>query len=133
MIFIDTGAYLARYIQADQFHEKAIDLWEKIEKKEIKCYTSNFVLDELATLLFRKTGSGFAEIRMMNIYASTRIEILRPMKDEEITAISFMKKYSGHEISYTDCISFSLMKKNKLNTVFTFDEHFVYAGFRYFK
>ena len=133
MIFIDTGAFLARYIQADQFHKKANALWAKIEKKEMKCYTSNFVLNELATLLFRRTGADFAEIRMMNIYSSTRIEILRPIKEEEMTAINLMKKYSEHEISYTDCISFCLMKKNKLNTAFTFDEHFSYAVFHFFK
>jgi predicted nucleic acid-binding protein len=133
LIFIDTGAFLARYIQADQFHKKASALWTKIEKKEIKCFTSNFILDELATLLFRRTGADFAESRMMNIYASTRIEILRPTKDEELTAITLMKKYSEHEISYTDCTSFCLMKKNKLNIAFTFDEHFSYAGFQFFK
>lgn len=133
MIFIDTGAFLARYIQADQFHKKATDLWTKIEKKESKCFTSNFILDELATLLFRRTGAAFAEERLMNIYASSRIEILRPAKEEELAAIAFMKKYSEHEISYTDCISFSLMKKNKLNTVFSFDEHFTYPGFSFFR
>ena len=81
------------------------------KKKERKCFTSNFVLDELATLLFRRTGAGFAETRLLNIYASSRIQILRPTKDDEITAITFMKKYSDQEISYTDCISFCLMEK----------------------
>ncbi len=133
MIFIDTGAFLARYIEADQFHKKANELWAKIEKKERKCFTSNFVLDELATLLFRRTGAGFAETRLLNIYASSRIQILRPTKDDEITAIAFMKKYSDQEISYTDCISFCLMEKNRLDTAFTFDGHFSYAGFTNFK
>jgi hypothetical protein len=133
LIFIDTGAFLARYIQADQFHKKAIELWLKIEKKEKKLFTSNFILDELATLLFRRTNAEFAEERMLNIYASSRFEILRPTKEEEIAAISLMKKYSEHEISYTDCISFCLMKKNKLNTAFSFDKHFAYANFHLFK
>lgn len=133
MIFIDTGAFLARYIKADQFHKKANELWLKIEKKENKCFTSNFVLDELATLLFRRTGAEFAESKIQNIYASTRLEILRPSKEDEMEAIALMKKYSEHQISFTDCISFSLMKKNKLNIAFSFDEHFTYPNFNLFK
>ncbi len=29
-IFIDTGAFIARYIASDQYHLKAIEQWQKI-------------------------------------------------------------------------------------------------------
>jgi hypothetical protein len=133
LLFIDTGAFLARYIQSDGFHNQANKLWSKIEKKGLHCVTSNFVLDELATLLFRRTYPKFAESRMINIYNSTSIEIIRPSREDELFAISLMKKFSDHEISFTDCISFSIMKKKKLSTAFSFDRHFSIAGFLLYK
>jgi len=32
-------------------------------------------------------------------------------------------------VSFTDCVSFSLMRRYKLSRVFTFDRHFAAAGF----
>ena len=46
MIFIDTGAFLARYLSHDQYHYLAKVTWEKLTSRRESCFTSNFVLDE---------------------------------------------------------------------------------------
>ena len=46
MIFIDTGAFLARYLPNDQHHRSAVSVWEKLGSNRENCVTSNFVLDE---------------------------------------------------------------------------------------
>lgn len=129
MIFIDTGAFIARYIKADQNHPKSTKLWHKIKENQETCYTSNFVLDETFTLLGRRAGYMFAAERAEKIYASAFIKILRPQEQEEIDAIELLKKYADQSMSYTDCISFTLMKKERIKTVFSFDKHFQYAGY----
>ena len=54
MTFIDTGAFLARYLQRDQFHDRALEAWQELENAVSEdCFTSNFVLDETFTLLGR--------------------------------------------------------------------------------
>ncbi len=63
MIYIDTGAFLARHLSKDQYHGQAISFWNSIQKKGEACMTSNFVLDEAFTLLGRLAGSGFAAKR----------------------------------------------------------------------
>jgi len=45
-------------------------------------------------------------------------------------AISFFEKYSDHRLSFTDCVSFVLMKSKNIKKVFTFDYHFQLAGFQ---
>jgi len=92
--------------------------------------TSNFVLDETFTLLGRRAGYGFAAQRAKNIYASESLDILRPSREDEMTAISFFEKYSDQRLSFTDCISFVLMKSRKIKRVFTFADHFRLAGFQ---
>ncbi len=38
-------------------------------------------------------------------------------------------KFAGQKVSFTDCVSFSLMRRHGLNRAFTFDRHFADAGF----
>lgn len=129
MIFLDTGAFLARFIQKDQYHLQAVKSWKKIQKDSEKCATSNFVLDETLTLLGRRAGYQFAYERARNIYASKALLILRPDQNDEIAALDYFSKYGDHAISFTDCISFTLMDRMRIKRVFTFDKHFSWAGY----
>ena len=52
------------------------------------------------------------------------------MREDELKAIDLFEKYSNLEVSYTDCISFVLMSKNRIKRVFSFDKHFELAGFK---
>ena len=92
--------------------------------------TSNFVLDETFYLLGRRAGYSFAVQRARNIYASELLNILQPSREDELKAIGFFEKYSDQRLSFTDCVSFVLMKTKKIKRVFTFDPHFQLAGFQ---
>ena len=129
MIFIDTGAFIARYIERDQYHKTAVDYWNEISRRQLRCCTSNFVLDETFTLLGRMAGNNFAAERARNIYASLSLQILRPDASIEVRALAFFSKFSDKEISFTDCTSFALMRRERIKTAFTFDSHFSQAGF----
>jgi len=130
MIFIDTGALLAKYLNSDQYHKKASTKWRQIEKSKQKCITSNFVLDETFTLLGRRADYKFAAEKANIIYSSKVVEVVRPEYNDELAAIEIFQKFSDQKISYTDCISFVLMKRTKTKRVFSFDRHFVLAGFK---
>ena len=130
MIYVDTGAFLARYLSRDQYHQKAGAFWKKIRKNQESCFTSNFVLDETFTLLGRWAGYDFASQKALKIYASKLLIILRPTREDEIKAIEFFQKYADQNVSFTDCISFVLMRKNKIKRVFSFDSHFERPGFK---
>ena len=113
MIYIDTGAFLARHLSKDQYHRQANTFWDSIRKKTETCMTSNFVLDETFTLLGRRAGYSFAAQRAKNIYASELLNILRPSREDELKAIGFFEKHSDQRLSFTDCVSFVLMKIKK--------------------
>jgi len=80
MIFIDTGVFLARYIEKDQLHYHTTAFWSDLMMQLKRLVTSNFVLDETATMPGRRTGYGFSAKCLLNIYASSLIQILRPEK-----------------------------------------------------
>lgn len=129
MIFIDTSAFLARYVRRDQYHRRARKGWTEISRRRGKCFTSNFVLDETFTLLARRTSYPFAVERARNIVASTILEVLRPAAEDELRALELFEKYADQRVSFTDCISFVLMRRARITRAFTFDSHFARAGF----
>jgi predicted nucleic acid-binding protein len=133
MIFIDTGAFLARYLPADQHHKDATALWNKIRLTHERCATSSFVLDETFTLLARRASYAFAAEKARIIYAANSLEILRPDSLTELAALNWFEKFADQEVSFTDCVSFALMRGAGIQTAFSFDSHFERAGFKKWK
>jgi predicted nucleic acid-binding protein len=129
VIFVDTGAFLARYVPQDEHHRRARRAWSEIERGRRRCFTSNFILDETFTLLGRRSSYAFAAERARALLASTALTILRPDADDEAKAVDLFAKFADQKVSFTDCVSFALMRHHGLNRAFTFDRHFADAGF----
>jgi predicted nucleic acid-binding protein len=91
--------------------------------------TSNFVLDELLTLLARRASYEYAARRARVLLASHCLKILRPDESIELAAVAAFEKYADQKVSFTDCTSFVLMRSHGLQRAFTFDRHFALAGF----
>ena len=129
MIFVDTGAFLARYLQRDEHHEDAIEGFALLERDRRPAVTSIHVLDETITLLGRWAGAAFASERARAIYASRVLRILRPTEDQELDALGEFERFADQTISYTDALSFVLMREADIQEAFAFDRHFPPAGF----
>jgi uncharacterized protein len=131
-IFIDTGAFVARILRDDQFHEEASKGWLMIQHIQGPIYSSEHILDETATLIARRAGYDIASEWLHRHLKSKLIAWLSTRETDLFEATNLMKKYSDQKISFTDCLSFVLMKREGCKTVFTFDKHFQRAGFNLF-
>lgn len=129
MIFVDTGAFVGRFLANDQYHASALRLWDKVEAANEPCVTSSPVLVETITLLARRTSAAFAVEKARLIYSSAAFEILRPSAADESAALAVALKFADQRLSFTDCLSFVLMQRAGLRRAFTFDAHFALAGF----
>lgn len=126
MNFVDTGAFLALFHQNDQHYREAGPLWRSLE---LPAVTSNHVIAELAKLLAHRAGYRFAVDTIADIYLSETFRILSSTREDEIAALQWMRKYADQGVSFTDCVSFVLMRRYRIRTAFTFDRHFRVAGF----
>lgn len=123
---------IARYHSRDNHHDDAIDYLRKIESGQAgvtRLYTSDYVIDEVITTIFARTGS-FESTRK---YGQTLVEskaIERLTVDEETFNQSWevFKKMGEIGLSFTDSTSAVLMKRKEINTIFAFDEHFKKIG-----
>jgi predicted nucleic acid-binding protein len=91
--------------------------------------TSDYVIDEVVTTIFARTGS----FELTKAYGQAIIDskaIDRLTVDEETFAESweFLKKMGSIGLSFTDATSAVLVKKEEIQAIFTFDEHFKKLG-----
>ena len=66
---------------------------------------------------------------LADLYKSPKIDIVQSGREDELDALRWMRKYADQDISFTDCVSFALMRRHKIRAAFTFDRHFKLAGF----
>lgn len=128
-VFVDTGAFLAKEIQRDQHHVEAIEAWRRLSETPDVLYTSEHCIDETATLLARRTNYAFAASWGADLLGSG-ITVLRAEPPDWENGFRMMRKFADQGVSFTDCLSFSLMKRQRITWVFGFDHHFSAAGFR---
>lgn len=132
-IFIDTGAFLAREMTADQHHEEALKRWQKAVEMQAPLYTSFHVLDETVTLLARRTTYAWAADWGNDVLECPDIECIQEEPEDWRKAMRLMGKYADQGISCTDALSFVLMKKHGITKALGFDRHFSAAGFTLLK
>lgn len=129
MILIDTDAFLSRFIVRDQFHESAQKAWGELRASRARCFTTNLILNETFTLLGRRAGHTYAAERARQLLTSRALVILRASHEDEVEAVEVFEKFGDQQVSFTDSVSFVLMRSQRLIRAFTFDEHFALAGF----
>ena len=92
--------------------------------------TSNYVLDETFTLLRARLGVKTADTFRQSLIQSTQaVKIIRVSVADEAQAWQWFGK-DWTKLSFTDCVSFALMRRLRIARVVSFDEHFRRAGLR---
>jgi predicted nucleic acid-binding protein len=124
-VFIDTSAFCALTIPKDQHNFIAKSLYRQIQKDKAILYTSDYVLDEVYTLLKNRSSHATA-VKFMNQMDKCSMTILRVNEDIEDAAKIIFKKFDDRRLSFTDCTSFALINQFNIEAVFAFDEHFKY-------
>jgi predicted nucleic acid-binding protein len=128
-IFVDTGPWLALHDNHDQFHKQAIEAKSRIAKEKIELVTSDFVFDESLTFIRYRVSHNAAVVFGTSLLQSSIVTLVSVDTDVMHLAFEIFKKYKDQDFSMTDCTSFALMKRFKLQTCFTFDSHFLQMGF----
>ena len=128
-VFIDTGAFIARAVAKDQHHTTAVRAWSSLKDDRLAIVSSEHVFDETLTLIARRVGYPYAADWGDLHLASARIEWLRARPEDLRVALAVMRKFADQAISFTDCVSFTLMRRERMKIAFSFDKHFSIAGF----
>jgi len=129
-VFIDTGFFKALVDGGDDFHSQAEKLWQKLREGGKALIISNYIIDECLTVIRVKCSLEKAlKFRDLLAENSQIVKIMRVTASDEAGAWQwFVKNWS--KLSFTDCVSFALMKRLGIKQAAAFDEHFKRAGFK---
>lgn len=128
-IFVDASAWIALADKDDFHHRVAASHYPSIFKSHKTLVTSNLVIAEAYIVLLNELGHKAAIEFLERMKASPRILKICSGEAIESEAEDILKKYIDQDFSYTDAVSFAMMKQHKIKKAFCFDIHFVTAGF----
>jgi len=125
--FIDTSAFLAVLNADDENHQKAKKKWEEFVSQEETLVCSNYVLVETLALIQNRFGMEGLRVFQEDVVQVLTIEWV----DESLhqVGVASMLAANRRELSLVDCISFDMMRRLGIKTVFAFDKHFKEQGF----
>jgi predicted nucleic acid-binding protein len=128
-VFVDTGAWVALADKDDSHHRHAASSYPSIFKNHKNLVTSNLIIAETYIILLKELRHKAAIEFLERIKASPRILRIYSNENVETEAEGILAKFTDQNFSYTDAVSFVIMKRQKIRKAFCFDKHFVTAGF----
>lgn len=125
-IFVDTGVFVALRNADDEYHERSVGLMRRALRSEFgRIYTSDYVIDEaVTTALVRTRRHDLAVDVGEYIIESPRVTKLWVAKDGFNAGWEMFKRLKDKPMSFTDCISLALAKKNNIKQIMSFDSGF---------
>ncbi|MBI4614747.1 MAG: PIN domain-containing protein [Planctomycetes bacterium] len=128
-IFVDTGGFYALLAGRDDRHREACRILHGAPRKRQTFVTTDYVLDETATLLKARRLRQLLRplFETLASSAACRIEWTDSARFERV--LRFFLKHQDQDWSFTDCASFVVMQESGLSRALTKDEHFRQAGF----
>lgn len=80
-------------------------------------------------ILRKALGHRAAVSFLESLRQSPRIQKIYSTLELEQEAEKILRQYADQSFSYTDAVSFTLMRQRSIGEAFAFDQHFVTAGF----
>ena len=128
-LFIDTWGWLVLEDSKDPQHQAASRIYAETAKAAGNILTTNFVLDETISRLFRRRPFDEASRFAKGLLGSRFIGIA------EITPPRFRRAFDMRltfrdkpDISFTDLTSMAVLQELKIMDILTGDRHFIQAG-----
>ena len=126
-IFVDTGAWYALIDRRDPDHPAVKEILNHWKGRLV---TSNFVVDESVTLLRYRLGFEPAHLFGREARGGALAQLHRVSPRDEDAAWSIFERYRDKTFSFTDCTSFALMERLRLDTAVALDGDFRSYGLR---
>lgn len=131
-LFVDTWGWLALRDKGDRQHKRAVAAFDLALAGEGHMLTTDYVLDETFTLLFRRLAVHKAKESMDFLMAAIEDGslLLAPVTEARFReAVKLRTRYKDKpEISFTDFTSMVAMQELGVRRILTEDRHFTQVG-----
>jgi uncharacterized protein len=128
-LFVDTWGWLALADRSDAKHRAAAECYAQQSRQAGRILTSDFVLDELWTLLFARRPFDEAAKFANALLASPFVAVEWVTRERFNAAMQLRLKFSDKpKLSFTDLTSITIMRELRITDVMTATSHFMQVG-----
>jgi uncharacterized protein len=126
MIFVDTSVWFAAYIVEEPDHDSCESL---LTKPPSRLVTTDYIVDELLTLLVARGHRSMAKYLGRLLFSEQAAEIVWVERADLDAAWQVFDTFDDKAWSFTDCVSFAVMKRLGITEAFALDDDFRQFGF----
>ena len=131
-IFIDTWGWLTLRDRREARHREVDRFYREVRRRRDSVYTSDYMLDETTTLLFRRLPFVRAKESLQYIQQAIAegypcLEWITPQRFEKAIELRF--RFQDKPLtSFTDLTSMVVMSEREIEELLTEDDHFLHVG-----
>jgi uncharacterized protein len=128
-LFVDTGGWIALVNADDRYHALAAASYPAFLARYRRLLTTTLIVAETYVALRLAFGHAVA-VRFLDLVEASQ-RILRVAVDPQLerAAEELLRRFHDQRFSYTDAVSFAVMRSLAVTDAFAFDQHFSTAGF----
>ncbi len=124
--FVDTSAWLALANRSDPARP---GVEASLRSRRGRLVTSNHVFDETVTFCSTRLGHDAAMLMGRMLRNAAEVQLVHASAADEQAAWSLFLDRPDKQYSFTDCVSFVLMRRLKLDVAIAMDADFRREGF----
>lgn len=131
-LFIDTWGWVTLFNRQEARHQEISRYYHKFRQQRGRAYTTDYVLDETFSLLFRRLPFTHALTTLERLETAASqgyltVEWITPARFEAAKTLR-RKLQDKPLISFTDLTSMVVMAELEISQVLTADAHFTHVG-----
>lgn len=136
-LMIDTWGWLTLRDRRERWHDEVNTFFQDFRDQNGVIYTTDYILDETFTMLYRRLPLSLAKGSIELIDKSINqgyvtLEWITPNRFEKAKGLR-LRFHDKPMISFTDLTSIVVMRDLNINQILTEDEHFLKIGMGFLK
>ncbi len=128
-VLVDTSYLIALDLASDQDHDAAARHWQSVAANLPQIVVTSFIFDETVTFFNNRGHHAKARQVGNSLLSSPSVQFVHVDPALLMKGWSYLQQHQDKDYSLTDCISFVVMQEMGIRVAYSFDKHFVQAGF----
>jgi predicted nucleic acid-binding protein len=131
-VFIDTWGWVSLFNRQERQHEQVSRLYRTVSSAVGNIVTTDYVLDEVWTMLFKRVPFSVARTALQAVSGSVAagyvlLERISPERFETAQRLRLTLQ-DKPDISFTDLTTMTVMRETGIAEIITGDAHFTHVG-----
>ncbi len=126
---MDTSGWFPLVDNENPAHDRVAQALRNSVQKKRRIVTTNLVIGETHALIMRRIHRTAAIAFLREVSRAPNIVISSTPEYEAAAEADWLSRYTDHDFSFTDAVSFAVMSDRNIREALGLDNHFIVAGF----